>query len=96
MYVVSIKRIRDHTGEQLAEDKQYWEYASYDRYAGSFSTGYPCFSGINHAENFETVEKAKEWWEGFKKYTTNRYEKDYDFSTVAVRKTVYKKVCRLS
>lgn len=96
MYVVSIKRTRDCTGELLSEDKQYWEYASYDRYAGSFSTGYPCFGSLNHAEKFENEGQAKEWWEKSKNFVTSRMEIDYDFSTLAIRKMVFAKVCELS
>lgn len=95
MYVISVKRIRYCTGEQIPEEQQYWEYASYDNHAGSFSSGYPCFDNINCAENFKTIENAKAWWEEFKRYLTSVYEKDYDFSTIAIRKPVFKKVCEL-
>ena len=89
MYVISVKRIRYCTGEQIPEEQQYWEYASYDNYDCS------CFDNINRAEDFKTIENAKAWWEEFKRYLTCVYEKDYDFSTIAIRKLVFKKVCEL-
>lgn len=47
-YVIGIKRIRDYSGELAKES--FLCYASYDKYAGSGSTGYPVFDNeLNHA-----------------------------------------------
>lgn len=39
MFVISIKILFDCSGNRL--EKPEYEYFSYDKYAGSFSTGYP-------------------------------------------------------
>lgn len=39
-YVISIKRVRNYSGEEC---EPYWEYASYDRYAGAMSLGVSLF-----------------------------------------------------
>ena len=57
MFVVSVKRLFDHSGNRL--DKPEYEYFGYDRYAGSFSTGYPTWESFYHAETFKTAEEAK-------------------------------------
>ena len=57
MFVVSIKRLFDYSGNKL--DKPEYEYFGYDRYAGSFSTGYPTWIDFYHAETFKTAEEAK-------------------------------------
>lgn len=85
-YVISIKRIRDYSGN-LAEP--YWEYASYDRYAGAMSSGYPVFDHLAHAVSFDSIEEAEEafpnWWKNFV-YGNSNYEQEYDISTLAIRK----------
>ena len=57
MFVISIKRLFDYSGNRLEEPE--YEYFSYDRYAGSFSTGYPTWGSFYHAETFKTAEEAK-------------------------------------
>lgn len=57
MFVVSIKKLFDYLGNKL--DKPEYEYFGYDRYAGSFSTGYPIWTGFYHAETFKTAKEAK-------------------------------------
>ena len=57
MFVVSVKRLFDYSGNKL--DKPEYEYFGYDRYAGSFSTGYPTWMSLHQAETFKTVEQAK-------------------------------------
>lgn len=57
MFVISIKRLFDHSGNKL--DKPEYEYFGYDRYAGSFSTGYPTWMRFRNAEIFKTAEEAK-------------------------------------
>ena len=57
MFVVSIKKLFDYLGNRL--DKPEYEYFGYDRYAGSFSTGYPTWIDFHHAETFKTAEEAK-------------------------------------
>lgn len=57
MFVISIKRLFDYSGTKL--DKPEYEYFGYDRYAGSFSTGYPTWMNISQAVKFDTAEQAK-------------------------------------
>lgn len=57
MFVVSIKKLFDYLGNRL--DKPEYEYFGYDRYAGSFSTGYPIWTSFYHAETFKTAKEAK-------------------------------------
>ena len=85
IFVISIKRVRDYLGNKC---EPYSEYASYDRYAGSFSTGYPCFDRIEHAITFDSIEDAEQkfekWWKDFV-YGHSNYAKDYDISTLCIR-----------
>ena len=60
MYVVSLKRVVNYLGERLKDDEQYFEYMQFDRYAGSMSTGYPCFGDLMHAERYDSVDEAKQ------------------------------------
>ena len=57
MFVISIKRLFDYLGNGL--EKPEYEYFGYDRYAGSFSTGYPTWMRFRNAEIFKTAEEAK-------------------------------------
>ncbi len=57
MFVISIKILFDCSGNRL--EKPEYEYFSYDKYAGSFSTGYPTWDDFYHAETFKTAEQAK-------------------------------------
>lgn len=57
MFVVSIKRLFDYSGNRL--DKPEYEYFGYDRYVGSFSTVYPTWMRFCNAEIFKTAEEAK-------------------------------------
>lgn len=57
MFVVSIKRLFDYSGNRLCKPE--YEYFGYDRYAGSFSTGYPTWMRFRNAETFKTAEEAK-------------------------------------
>ena len=50
-YVVSVKRIVDHLGNPIKEEDQYYEYMSYDKYAGSMSTGYPCWGYLRRSDD---------------------------------------------
>lgn len=87
-YVISIKRTRNYLGAPLKNEEQYYEYASIDRYAGSFSTNYPTFDEYRpHAVEFESVDKALEWWTINKKFLTQPYVEghNYDLSTLAIR-----------
>lgn len=67
MFVVSIKRLFDYSGNRL--EKPEYEYFGYDRYAGSFSTGYPTWIDFHHAEIFKTTEEAKKCLYGKLTYT---------------------------
>lgn len=57
MFVISVKRLFDCLGNRL--EKPEYEYFGYDRYAGSFSTGYPTWMRFRNAEIFKTAEEAK-------------------------------------
>ena len=57
MFVISVKRLFDYSGNRL--EKPEYEYFGYDRYAGSFSTGYPTWDAFYQAEIFKTAEQAK-------------------------------------
>lgn len=62
MFVISIKRLFDYLGNKL--EKPEYEYFGYDRYAGSFSTGYPTWMDFYQAETFKTAEQAKKGLHG--------------------------------
>lgn len=85
VFVISILRVGDYCGNNC---EPYWEFASYDNYAGSFSTGYPCFDGLMHAITFDSTEDAEQkfekWWKDFV-YGHSNYTKDYDISTLGIR-----------
>ena len=77
MFVISIKRVFDYLGNRL--EKPEYEYFGYDRYAGSFSTGYPTWMSINQAEKFATAEQAeKTYMENLKIITCSwgQYQRD--------------------
>ena len=83
-YVISIQRVTSYTGKKL--DTPEWEYAQYDNYAGSFSTGYPCFSSLLHAIKFNSVEEAEKWFKEEKKYLTPILDRNYNLSSLGIRK----------
>lgn len=83
-YIISIQRVTSYTGKKL--DNPEWEYAQYDNYAGSFSTGYPCFGSLLHAIKFNSVEEAEKWFEEEKEYLTPRLNKNYNLSSLGIRK----------
>lgn len=77
MFVISIKRLFDYLGNKL--DKPEYEYFGYDRYDGSYSTGYPTWMSIRHAEKFKTAEQAKKvYMENLTTITCNwsHYQRD--------------------
>lgn len=97
-YIISIKRIKDYNGKPLSEPE--WEYASYDRYAGSMSTGYPCFTScIGYANKFKSADAAREslsdWLKDFM-YPTKRLDDSYDWSSLAIRKIVFHTIEKLN
>lgn len=85
MYVITIKRIKSYTGATLENPR--YEYAGIDEYAGSFSTGCPMFSRErSHAVEFDSMEKAFEWWNNCKRFLTQHYSiHDFDWSTLGIR-----------
>lgn len=92
MFVVSIKRLFDYSGNRL--DKPEYEYFGYDRYAGSFSTGYPTWMRFRNAEIFKTAEEAK------KTYMENLHIltcgwKNYDRDSIRIREIKFKSVEKL-
>lgn len=89
MYILSIKRVKNTFGKPL--DTPEWEYAGYDNFSGSFSTGYPIFTGLYHASRFSTVDEAKDWYTRNKDYIYDGMNQ-YDLSTLAVRKIIFKTV----
>lgn len=92
MFVVSIKRLFDYSGNRL--EKPEYEYFGYDRYDGSFSTGYPIWMGVHNAETFKTAEQAK------KVYMENLHIlacswKDYDRDSVRICEVKFKPMEKL-
>ena len=84
--VIAVLRIRDYSNKEC---EPYWEFASYDQYAGSFSSGYPCFdNNLVHAITFKNVADAedrfKRWW---KDYVLGHsgYDRSYDMSTLCIK-----------
>ena len=98
MYVISIKRITDYSLEHKPLEEPEWEYLGFDRYSGSFSTGYPCWMTFNSCETRKTFEEIMELWEHVNK-SSNLYinnPKDYDMNSLAIRKVSFKPVKKLS
>lgn len=89
MFVISVKRLFDYLGNKL--DKPEYEYYAYDRYAGSFSTGYPTWDSFYHAETFKTAEEAKKV---YMKDLRNLYcsWKDYDRGSIRICEVKFKPV----
>ena len=92
MFVVSIKKLFDYLGNRL--DKPEYEYFGYDRYAGSFSTGYPTWMRFRNAEIFKTAEEAK------KVYMENLHIltcgwKNYDKDSIKICEIKFKPVEKL-
>ena len=92
MFVVSVKRLFDYSGNRL--DKPEYEYFGYDRYAGSFSTGYPTWMCFHNAEIFKTAEEAK------KTYMENLHIltcgwKNYDRDSIRICKVKFDPVEKL-
>lgn len=85
VFVISVKRVRNCWGDKC---EPYWEYTSYDNYAGAMSSGYPCFDRLNHAITYDSMkdaeEKFKKWWRTFRSANSNIAER-YDLSTLGVR-----------
>ena len=54
MFVISVKRLFDYSGNRL--EKPEYKYFSYE---GSLSTGYPTWDSFYLAETFKTAEQAK-------------------------------------
>lgn len=99
MYVISIKRITDYSLEQKLLEEPEWQYLGFDRYSGSFSTGYPCWMDIDNCEKRETLEEIMKLWESVSKNGVNNYLKyscGYDMSSLAIRKVSFKPVKKLS
>lgn len=89
-YMIGMKRVKDYKNAILTEEKQRYEYAQYDNYAGSFSTGYPVFGDELHAIKFDSIEKAKEWWEKNEIYMSPPYIDygKYDVKTLGVMENI--------
>ena len=92
MFVISIKRLFDYLGNRL--EKPEYEYFGYDRYAGSFSTGYPTWMHFRNAEIFRTAEEAK------KTYMENLHIltcgwKNYDRDSIRICEIKFKPVEKL-
>ena len=93
MFVISIKKLFDYSGNRL--EKPEYEYFGYDRYSGSFSTGYPTWMRFRNAEIFRTAEEAK------KVYLKDLYYliyswKDYDRDSIRIREIKFNPVEKLS
>lgn len=92
MFVISVKRLFDHSGNRL--EKPEYEYFGYDRYDGSYSTGYPTWMKFYHAETFKTAEQAKKvYMENLPILLSNW--KDYDRGSIRIREVKFKPVEKL-
>ena len=96
-YVIGIKRIRDYSSKPVKES--FLCYASYDKYADHWSTGYPVFDNeLNHAITFNSVEEAEEkfkaWAEGLIGFKSDYY--DLDSLAIMQVAIVHKKKLRFS
>lgn len=96
-YVIGIKRIKDYSGNLVKEP--FLCYASYDKYADHWSTGYPVFDNeLNHAITFNSVEEAEEkfkaWAEGLIGFKSDYY--DLDSLAIMQVAIVHKKKLRFS
>lgn len=91
-YVISIKAIKNGEGNPFEE----WRYAGIDD--GFNGSGYPvwCFS-VYTGESFDSVKSASEWFNECKQYLFGKYYdvNDFDMTTLAIRKIVYKKEASL-
>ena len=92
MFVVSIKRLFDYSGNKL--DKPEYEYFGYDRYAGSFSTGYPTWMRFRNAEIFKTAEEAKKVYLEKLYYLICSWE-NYDRDSIKICEVKFKPVGKL-
>ena len=103
MYVISMKRVKDIKGNDIPEDKQEFEYLM--MYKGKVNgnkeeagqpVSIPCFGAEKNALTFDTVGDAKNWMRNNGKILlTTTSASDYDTTTLAVRKKVYKNIMSL-
>lgn len=92
MFVVSIKRLFDYSGNRL--EKPEYKYFGYDRYAGSFSTGYPTWMDFYQAETFKTAEQAKKtYMENLR--ILNCSWSDYDIGSIRICEVKFNPVGKL-
>ena len=89
MYVISVMR-------KCGFQKDYkWCYAALDEYAGSYSTGLPCWDSFDgHSEVFKTVEAAEKWFEENRSYLMSTGQ-DIKPETLGIREKIYKTVKEL-
>ena len=89
-YVISIKARKNVFGKPCEE----WRYAVIDP-----ASNYPDWEfSDHHCKSFTSVESAEEWFNGAKKYLfTSYYDRyNFDMTTLAIRKVVYKKCLPLT
>lgn len=87
MFVISIKRIFDCLGNRL--EKPEYEYFGYDKYGGSYSTGYPTWMGFHQAETFKTAEEAKKAYMEYLHILTCSWT-DYDRDSIRICEIKFK------
>ena len=92
MFVISVKRLFDYSGNRL--EKLEYEYFGYDRYAGSFSTGYPTWIDFHHAETFKTAEEAKKVYMGNLRILACGW-KNYDRGSIRICEIKFKSAGKL-
>lgn len=85
-YLIRVKRLEKFIDEEYA-------YAQNDNYAGSLSTGYPCFGSFHHALTFNSVKTAKTWFEENKTYLLDR--KRFVLGTYEIVQLDYKSIKKL-
>lgn len=95
-YLLAIKRLYNYSYPpvRLSPDEQYYQYAQYDNYAGSFSTGYPVFGDICHAIRFPSIADAEKWLSENQRDLHLRSH-EYDFSSLCILEERYEEVKKL-
>lgn len=91
-YVISIRTKKDVLGNH----KEEWRYAGID--SGGYGSGDPCWCYSDYSgKSFLTVEDAEKWFSNVKSFLFGIYYNtaDFDMSTLAIRKVIYKTIKKL-
>lgn len=92
MFVISVKRLFDYLGNRL--EKPEYEYFGYDKYSGSYSTGYPTWMRFHNAETFSYAEEAKKVYMEYLHILMCNWEY-YDRDSIRIREIKFKPIEKL-